>query len=89
MSDSVFGRAWVQERLHHAVSALGGEVEGAEAVFRGTEAHHSRIAESTLLQAGQIDEGRLTLRAVLDGREARAMTTCAAKSRGEVVTPSQ
>jgi PmbA protein len=75
MDDSVFGKAWVQERLHHAVKALGGQVEGAEAVFRGTEAHHSRIAESTLLQAGQIDEGRLTLRAVIDGREARAMTT--------------
>jgi len=75
MDDSVFGKTWVQERLHHAVLALGDDVEGAEAVFRGTEAHHSRIAESTLLQAGQIDEGRLTLRAVIDGREARAMTT--------------
>lgn len=75
MDDCVFGKAWVQDRLHHAVAALGDEVEGAEAVFRGTEAHHSRIAESTLLQAGQIDEGRLTLRAVIDGREARAMTT--------------
>ena len=75
MEVSVFGKAWVEERLHRAVNALSGEVEGAEAVFRGTEAHHSRIAESTLLQAGQIDEGRLTLRAVIDGREARAMTT--------------
>ena len=75
MGDSVFHAAWVHGRLQRAITALDGEVDGAEAVFRGAEAHHSRIAESTLLQAGKIDEGRLTLRAVADGREARAMTT--------------
>ena len=75
MESSTFHEAWVRDRLDHAVACLGAEVGGAEAVFRGTEAHHSRIAESSIIQAGQIDEGRLTLRAIVDGREARAMTT--------------
>jgi predicted Zn-dependent protease len=75
MGTSVFERGWVQDRLDRAIASLGGETEGAEAVFRGTEAHHSRIAESAMFQAGHIEEGRLTLRAVIDGREARAMTT--------------
>ena len=75
MTDTVFAKGWVEERLAAALAAVGGGVDGAEALFRGGEESHLRIAESRVIQAAQVIKGKITLRVIGDQREARASTT--------------
>ena len=75
MADTVFEQGWVDERLGGLLTATGGDVDGAEVLFRGDEGHHLRLAESRVIQAGRVVEGRVTLRVLRDQREARASTT--------------
>ena len=73
--ESVFDKAWVHERLDYLLSQVAGVSDGAEALFRGDEGSHLRLAESRIIQAGQVVEAKLTLRVLVDDREARASTT--------------
>ncbi len=73
--DLQFGRAWVAERLDEALAAVRDACDGAEARFHGQEASHLRLAESAIIQAASVVEGRVTVRAIVGGREARATTT--------------
>ena len=75
MTDHPFDAAWVADRLDHVLAAVRHDADGVEARFRGEEASHLRLAESAIIQAASVVEGRVTVRAVVDGREARATTT--------------
>ena len=73
--ESEFDRTWIAERLGALLGHVRGECDGAEALFRGDEGSHVRLAESRIIQAGQVVEAKVTLRIVVDQREARASTT--------------
>ncbi len=74
-NDSLFDRAWVSERLDHALSSIRADADGVEALFRGSEASHLRIAESAVFQAADVEEGRVVVRAIVGRGEARATTS--------------
>jgi PmbA protein len=73
--DSVFDKGWIDERTASLLGHVAGESDGAEALFRGDEGSHLRLAESRIIQAGQVVEAKVTLRVIADQREARASTT--------------
>lgn len=77
--ETSFPRDRVDERLDHtlrrALDAAGGGADGVEAVLRASEASHLRLAESAVVQAADVVEGKVIVRAVVAGREARAITT--------------
>lgn len=70
-----FGEAFVAERLERALAAVRQDADGVEALFRGQEASFMRLAEAAVVQAGDVVEGKVTVRAVVGGREARVVTT--------------
>jgi PmbA protein len=73
--DSVFDKGWIDERVAALLGHVAGESDGAEALFRGDEGSHLRLAESRIIQAGQVVEAKVTLRVIVDQREARSSTT--------------
>lgn len=70
-----FGEAYVSERLERALRAARHDADGVEALFRGQEASFMRLAEAAIIQAADVVEGKVTVRAVVGGREARVVTT--------------
>ena len=72
--ETSFGRGWVDEQLQVALDAIAADTDGVEALFRGQEASFLRLAEARIIQASRTTEGRVTVRAVVDGRAARATT---------------
>lgn len=72
---SAFDQTWTNERLETAVRTVRDHCDGAEALFRGQEGSHVRLAESAIVQASQVVEGKVTVRVVMDGRSARATTS--------------
>jgi predicted Zn-dependent protease len=70
-----FPREWVEERLEWALGHCGQGTDGMEAMFYGCEANNMRLAESTIVQASDITHGKVSLRALVGNRQARASTT--------------
>ena len=73
--ESGFNETWVNERLQEVLKRCGGNADGLEASFLGSESSYMRIAETSIIQASDITRGRVSIRAVLGRRSARASTT--------------
>ena len=71
----VFRHGWVSERLERAIKAIATDVDGAEALFRGDEAQHLRLGDARITEASSVEEGKVTVRAVVNGSAARTTTS--------------
>ncbi|MCB9728792.1 MAG: TldD/PmbA family protein [Deltaproteobacteria bacterium] len=71
----VFEEGLVAERLDLAMNAARADADGVEVLFRGHAASFMRLAEAAVVQAADVVEGKVTVRAVVGGREARVVTT--------------
>ncbi len=65
-----FARHRVEERLDEALAAARGQADGVELLFRGREANLMRLAEARVVQASDVVQGQVTVRAVVDGAAA-------------------
>ncbi len=73
--ESTFDEGWIQERLSKAIAGISSEADGVEAVFLGDETSHLRLAESDIIEADQITEGRVFVRAIVGKSQAHAVTS--------------
>ncbi len=72
--ETSFPREWVDAQLQVALDEVAADTDGVEALFRGQEGSFLRLAEAHIVQASRTTEGRITVRAVVQGRAARATT---------------
>ena len=75
MTQTIFSKSTVEGVLHETVSLAPTQIDGLDVLFRGDEASHVRMAESRIVQASEVIEGKVSVRVLLDGREAKASTT--------------
>jgi PmbA protein len=65
--------------LKETLDVIRGEVDRAEAVFRGDETNHLRLGDGRITQAASVVEGRVAVRVVVGGREGRSTTSALTK----------
>ena len=70
-----FSREWVEEKLEWTLGHCSEGTDGLEAMFYGCNANNMRLAESTIVQASDITRGKVSFRALVGNRQARASTT--------------
>src|SRR5690606_29856521 len=75
MTRSAFRREDVTERLDRALAAARGQADGVEVLFRGREANLMRLAEARIVQASDVVQGQVTVRAVVNGTAATWTTS--------------
>ena len=75
MTQTIFSSARVDNILDETLRQAPSHLDGLDVLFRGDEASHVRMAESRIVQASEVIEGKVSVRVVHDGREAKASTT--------------